>query len=131
MSLVVGALKPAAAAEAWVCGSSPVRTMGGCSKEEIALWLASRTTLPRLLLVSRVPPIEPMDAMLPALPLRGWYLLLEMGRFEESGLGKGKAETDRGDDGELLSMEMRGEGADMAGGGERKGVWVVAEMSAS
>ena len=29
---------------------------------------------------------------------------------------------DLGDDGELLSMEMRGEGADMAGGEGRKGV---------
>lgn len=114
MSLVVGALKPAAAAEACVCGSKPVRTMGGCRREEMALWPASRTVLPRLLLVSRVPPIEPMDATLPALPLRGWYLL------SESWFGKGKAEADRGEVGvgELLSMEMRGEGADMAGGGE-------------
>jgi hypothetical protein len=37
---------------------------------------------------------------------------------------------DRGDDGALLSMEMRGEGADMTGGGRRKGV-LVAKMSAS
>jgi hypothetical protein len=37
ISFVVGALKPAVAAEAWVCGSSPVRTMGGCSKVEMAL----------------------------------------------------------------------------------------------
>lgn len=58
--------------------------------------------------------------MLPALPRRGWYLLLESGRFADSWLGKGKAETDRGDDGALLSIEMRGEGADMAGGGWRK-----------
>lgn len=94
--------------------------MGGCSKEEMALWPASRTTLPRLVLVSRVPPIEPMDATLPALPLRSWYLLLEFGRFAAPWLGNGKAETDRGDDGALLSMEMRGEGADMAGGGRRK-----------
>lgn len=76
MSFVVGALKPAADAVAWVCGRSPVRTIGGCRSDEIALWPASRTALPRLLLVSSVPPIEPIDAMLPALPLRGWYRLL-------------------------------------------------------
>jgi hypothetical protein len=122
MSLVVGALKPAAAAEAWVCGSNPVRTMGGCSKVEMALWPASRTELPRRDLVSRAPPIEPMDAMLAVLPLLGWYLLFDDGRLADSWLGKGKAETDRGEDGELLSMDMRGEGADMAGGEERKGV---------
>jgi hypothetical protein len=71
MSLVVGGLKPAADADACVCGSSPVRTMGGCSRVEMALWLVSQTELPRLDLVSKVPPIEPIEAMLAALPLRG------------------------------------------------------------
>lgn len=71
MSFVVGGLKPATDADAWVCGSNPVRTMGGCSRVEIALWLVSRTELPRLDLVSKVPPIEPIEAMLAALPLRG------------------------------------------------------------
>lgn len=71
-----------------------------------------------------------MDAILPALPLLGWYLLLDDGRLADSWLGNGKAETDRGDDGELLSMEMRGEGADMAGGEGRKGV-LAAVMTAS
>jgi hypothetical protein len=71
MSLVVGGLKPAADADAWVCGSNPVRTIGGCNRVEMALWLVSRTELPRLVLVSKVPPIEPMEAMLAALPLRG------------------------------------------------------------
>lgn len=72
MSLVVGALNPAADAVACVCGRSPVRTIGGCSNEEIALWLASRTVLPRLLLMSRAPPMEPMDAILLELPLLCW-----------------------------------------------------------
>ena len=50
----------------------------------------------------------------------------------DSWLGNGKAEIDRGEDGELLSMEMRGEDADMAGGGEgRKGVLEAAVMTAS
>ena len=71
MSLVVGGLKPAADADASVCGSSPVRTMVGCSRVEMALWLVPQTELPRLDLVSKVPPIEPIEAMLAALPLRG------------------------------------------------------------
>ena len=36
MSFVVGALKPAAAVEAAVCGSKPVRTMGGWRSVEMA-----------------------------------------------------------------------------------------------
>ena len=47
----------------------------------------------------------------------------------DSWVGKGKAETDRGDDGELLSMEMRGEDADMAGGEGRGGVLVAVVMA--
>ena len=49
----------------------------------------------------------------------------------DSWLGKGKAETDRGEDGELLSMEMRGEDADMAGGEGRGGGWEAAVMMTS
>lgn len=60
--------------------------------------------------------------MLPALPLRGWYRLLFDERWPYSWFGNGKADAERGDVGELLSMEMRGEGADMAGGAERKGL---------
>lgn len=131
MSFVVGALKPAAEAVAWVCGSNPVRTIGGCNSEEMALWPASRTALPRRLrVVPSVPPIEPIDATLPALPLRGWYRLLDVGRYGDSWLGKGNADAERGDVGELLSMEIRGEGADMAEGAGRKRLAEESRMAA-
>lgn len=73
ISRVVGALNPAAAADACVCGNSPVRTIGGWSRVEMAFWLVSRTVDPRRWM-SREPPIELIEAVLPR---RGWY------RFEE------------------------------------------------
>lgn len=89
ISRVVGALYPVAAAEACVCGTRPVRTIGGCRRVDMALLLASRTVLPRrLLLMSRLPPIDPMDARLALLPLSGWYLLLEEFGREVSWFGK-------------------------------------------
>ena len=68
---MVGALYPAAAAEAAVCGTRPVRTMGGCKSVEMAFWLVSRRELPRLGWMSREPPIEGEVMLLALLPRRG------------------------------------------------------------
>lgn len=80
MSLVVGALYPDAAAEAAVCGTSPVRTMGGCKSVEMAFWLVSRTVLPLLVWMSKLPPIEGEVTLLAVLPLLGLYLLPDADR---------------------------------------------------
>lgn len=75
MSRVVGARYPEAAAEAAVCGTSPVRTIGGCSNVDIAFWLVSRTALPLRVGMSKLPPIEGDVMLLAALPRLGRYLL--------------------------------------------------------
>lgn len=82
---------------------------------DIAFWLVSRTVLPLRLCISKLPPIDPTDNVLDALPLRVGRLLDE-GRDEPSYEGKGNAFLfEFGEAGEaILSMENRGEGDDMA-----------------
>lgn len=90
MSRVVGARYPAAPAEAFVCGTSPVRTMGGCSSVEMAFWLVSRTLLPRRVGMSKLPPIEgEVMMLLAALPLLGLYRLPDADRSWLLWEGKG------------------------------------------